>query len=141
MVDGILRFDNGLRFISEDKFLELSNGKLMDKDFVVLLRGTVGKIAIFRNNAEFSTGFINAQMLIVRMINKKLCDLFRLYSSSTFFQSLIANKTTGSAVRQMPANVVLNFLTPLPPLAEQQRIVAKIDQLMALCDNLEKQID
>jgi type I restriction enzyme S subunit len=33
------------------------------------------------------------------------------------------------------------FLIPLPPLAEQRRIVAKIDQLMALCDNLEKQID
>jgi type I restriction enzyme S subunit len=30
---------------------------------------------------------------------------------------------------------------PLPPLAEQQRIIAKIYQLMALCDNLEKQID
>ena len=29
----------------------------------------------------------------------------------------------------------------IPPLAEQHRIVAKIDQLMTLCDNLEKQID
>lgn len=32
-------------------------------------------------------------------------------------------------------------LVPLAPLAEQHRIVAKIDQLMALCDELEKQID
>ena len=30
---------------------------------------------------------------------------------------------------------------PLPPLLEQQRIVAKVDQLMACCDELEKQID
>jgi type I restriction enzyme S subunit len=29
---------------------------------------------------------------------------------------------------------------PLPPLAEQKRIVAKVDQLMALVDELEKQI-
>ena len=36
---------------------------------------------------------------------------------------------------------VSNLLFPLPPLAEQRRIVAKIDQLMALCDNLEKQIN
>ena len=33
------------------------------------------------------------------------------------------------------------MIIPLPPLPEQQRIVAKIDQLMALCDALEKQID
>jgi type I restriction enzyme, S subunit len=138
IVNGVLRFDNGLRFISEAKFSELSNGKLIDKDFVVLLRGTVGKMASFRTNSEFSTGFINAQMLIVRMLNKEFCDFFSWYSSSNFFQSLIANKITGSAVRQMPANVLLDFIVPLPPLAEQRRIVVKIDQLMARCDELEK---
>jgi len=138
MVGGVLRFDNGLRFISEAKFLELSNGKLIDRDFVVLLRGTVGKFAIFRSTPEFSTGFINAQMLIVRMMNKEFCDFFSSYSSSILFQSLVSNKITGSAIKQMPANVVLNFLVPLPPLAEQSRIVAKIDELMARCDELEK---
>lgn len=34
---------------------------------------------------------------------------------------------------------IQNFVIPLPPLAEQHRIVAKVDELMALCDQLEQQ--
>lgn len=141
MVDGELSFDNNLRFISEDKFKKLSNGKLYDLDFVILLRGTVGKIAIYRANSKHSTGFINAQMIIVRMIDKELCNFFGRYSSSVFYQSAVAFKTTGSAVRQMPGNALSDFLIPLPPLSEQHRIVPKVDELIALCDNLKTRLN
>jgi type I restriction enzyme S subunit len=33
-----------------------------------------------------------------------------------------------------------SFVLPIPPLAEQRRIVAKLDQLMALCDQLKTQL-
>lgn len=44
-------------------------------------------------------------------------------------------KQTGQA--NVNGTILKNMLMPLPPLAEQHRIVAKVDELMALCDRLE----
>jgi type I restriction enzyme S subunit len=43
--------------------------------------------------------------------------------------------------RTLNSKSISELLIPLPPLAEQKRIVARIDELMALCDKLESQID
>ena len=40
---------------------------------------------------------------------------------------------------ELNTSTVISHLLPLPPLAEQQRIIAKIDELMLLCDQIESQ--
>jgi len=44
---------------------------------------------------------------------------------------------TSDSMKNISRDVILSMPVPLPPLAEQKRIVAKVDQLMALCDELE----
>src|SRR5205823_6466821 len=44
-----------------------------------------------------------------------------------------------TTVDHLSSGQIENVVVPLPPLAEQKRIVAKVDELMALCDRLEAQ--
>jgi type I restriction enzyme S subunit len=45
--------------------------------------------------------------------------------------------TTGTAQPTIALRPLRNFTAPVPPLSEQRRIVAKVGELMALCDRLE----
>ena len=135
-MDGaIMSFEN-VRYISETKFSELRNGKLQDKDFICLLRGSVGKCAIFVADERHHTGFICAQMVIIRCADVAVSDYLKVYLSSPYYLKYIDSKVTGTAVRQLPAKELSNVLIPLPPLAEQKRIVAKIEQMLPLCERL-----
>jgi type I restriction enzyme S subunit len=61
-----------------------------------------------------------------------------------FFETLnvtgeIAKFRKGVGISNMSGKALASIPVPLPPLAEQKRIVAKVDELMALCDRLEEQ--
>ena len=56
-------------------------------------------------------------------------------------QKLLSDNATGMTAKGIKAARLKELLFPVPPLPEQHRIVARIDQLMALCDRLDQQID
>ena len=78
-----------------------------------------------RMSSEMDTSFI-----YIAMSSEPSRDFLRSRASGTSGTMPKINQTT---LKSLPI--------PIPPLAEQRRIVAKIDQLMALCDYLEQQID
>ena len=118
---------NNLRYISQAKFDELGNGKLQNNDFVCLLRGAVGKWASFETNETITTGFINAQMVIIRPQSKSFTEWLKVYFSSPLFSQLCENFTSGTAVAQMSAKDLSKFYVPIPPYNEQIRIYNQIE--------------
>ena len=118
---------NNLRYISQAKFDELGNGKLQNNDFVCLLRGAVGKWASFETNETITTGFINAQMVIIRPKFKSFIEWLKVYFSSPLFSQLCENFTSGTAVAQMSAKDLSKFYVPITPYNEQIRICNQIE--------------
>jgi type I restriction enzyme S subunit len=52
----------------------------------------------------------------------------------------LATYFTGVGIKHFTGKGLASFVFPLPPISEQQRIVAKVDELMALCDKLDAQL-
>jgi type I restriction enzyme S subunit len=64
--------------------------------------------------------------------------VYHFLNSNVFrFQLGESNTTT---VNQLTQKMLRNILIPFPPFADQKRIVEKVDELMSLCDELEKYI-
>lgn len=57
------------------------------------------------------------------------------------FKPKFASMGAGGAQPNISREKIIATVIPLPPTAEQQRIVAKVDELMALCDKLEEQTE
>ena len=82
--------------------------------------------------------FITSNTLVLENNWKYLSQKFYYYSISASDKAQIV---TGSAQPQVTATNINPFIVPVPPLAEQHRIVAKVDELMLLCDQLEQQTE
>ena len=126
-----IKITEATKYIKDEKFKQLNSGKLINNDIVFCLRGSVGKHGIFNVTNHYKTGFINAQLIIIRMHNKINIQYIDNYFDTPLFKEILAKYISGSAVTQISATLLQQLLFPLPPLKEQERIVKKVDELMA----------
>ena len=62
--------------------------------------------------------------------------LYMYFLLSPQFQQQLLDNCTGTTAKGIKADKLKHFLIPLPPLAEQKRIVAKLEELLPLCERL-----
>ncbi|WP_201790198.1 restriction endonuclease subunit S [Campylobacter devanensis] len=126
-----LRKDN-LLYVSQKQYDLLRTGKLQKEDFAICIRGSLGKFCFY----PLEVGAIASSLVILRaneIINKKY---LYYYLCSGFFYEEIKRFNNGTAQPNLAAGDLIKFLFPLPPLAEQEKIVEIIEQMLPLCEKL-----
>lgn len=128
--------DDRLLCLSDEQYHKLGNGKLQKGDMAVCIRGSLGKHGVF----PFENGAIASSLVILRnYFERFLCQEFLdLYLDSPLFFSEIKKHDNGTAQPNLAARSLERFLFPLPPLAEQKRIVGRLEELLAMCKRLNK---
>ena len=68
--------------------------------------------------------------------NTAIPELFMYFILSPQFQKQLLDNCTGTTAKGIKADKLKHLIIPLPPLAEQKRIVEKLEQLLPLCERL-----
>jgi type I restriction enzyme S subunit len=110
---------------------------ILKKNDILFARtgGTVGKSYLVKDVPEES---IYAGYLIRTRYSKSLCpEYMKYFMESALYWTQLKNGTIATAQPNCNGKTLAKMLLPLPPLAEQKRIVEKLEQLLPLCGRLE----
>jgi len=126
------------KFISEDEHLELTKRCKPEKGDILLSKvGTTGIPVLIEDEVEFS---IFVSVALLKFPNNLINSKFLLnIIQSPFVQEQAQGNTRGVGNKNWVLTSIANTLIPLPPLTEQQQIVAKLNRLLAEIDNLKTQ--
>lgn len=132
-----LIFDD-IKFISDEVQKQMIGTQVLANDLLLnITGGSLGRCALVPNN--FEEGNVSQHVCIIRGI-RMLPKFYHFLVLSPYFQTLIFSSTTGAGREGLPKYNLELFTIPLPPLEIQERIVAKLDDLMGYCDALEEQV-
>ncbi len=101
--------------------------------------GTLGRMAIYDSNVnQYGWAAADSHVTVIRTLPEfSNYQYLYYYFASNEVQSVIEDKSDGSTKqKELSQETVRKYLVPLPPLAEQKRIVAKIEQLLGEINKL-----
>lgn len=126
--------DNEL-FISQNLFDEFSkSGVPHPGDLMVTAVGTLGKTYIVQPDDHFY--YKDASVLCFENYAKINAKYLKMVMHSELMGYQIKSNSGGTTVSTLTIIRMNDYLLPLPPLAEQKRIVAKLDELLPQIDSL-----
>ena len=99
--------------------------------------GTVGRVCLFKTDSKYPIVVADSHVTVVRS-TRLISEIYiKYFLSSPHIQDNIEDMCSGSTKqKELALNTIKNLLVALPPLAEQKRIVEKLDKLLADIEEL-----
>ena len=130
--------DKSDRFINLDTFNRLNCTQLQTGDILIArLPNPIGRACVFPDLNQMAITVVD--IAILRLLNVSYDEYVVHAINSNTFRAQVEAFGKGATRFRVATGNLKTLLLPLPPIAEQHRIVAKVDELMALCDQLENQ--
>lgn len=124
--------------IGADTLKRLEVFRLKEGDIVMARRGEMGRCAIV---TKVEDGWLSGTgSLVLRMPVGMYAPFLALLIGAPEAREYLCGASVGTTMQNLNQSILAKMPVGVPPLAEQRRIVAKVDELMALVDALEAQL-
>ena len=135
IVNGTISSKN-IMYISKDKSIELERYKLEVNDIVLARRGDLTKCTIVGNEqVDFICGTGSFFLHLISV----LPQYFQLVYMSSYVQIILTTECVGATMNNLNQSVLSQILFPLPPLAEQKRVVARTKYMLSIITTLDNE--
>ena len=129
MKDGGVSTDN-LLYVPKDIYPSISRYIINSSDVFITVAGTIGRIGKIPPELDGANLTENADRLVIHLIDQ---DWLISFLQSPYIQYQIADCTTKVGQPKLAIARIENLLIPLPPLAEQRRIVKALSNVLPYC--------
>ncbi len=127
-------------YISQETHDKMSNTVVEPNDILLNITGaSLGRCAIYPEVNGAAN--VSQHVTIIRPTETAIRRYLHYCIMSPYTQGMVWGRQVGMAREGLSKKVLEQFEIPLPPLNEQHRIVAKVDELMALCDALKARLN
>lgn len=116
---------------------ELPKVSVRQGDLVICEGGEPGRAAIWKEPRDF---VIQKALHRFRCGNNVLPEYMLLCLEHDYFSGRLSRYYTGATIKHLTGRSLAEYAIPLPPIAEQYRIVKRVDELMLHCDQLERRL-
>jgi type I restriction enzyme, S subunit len=126
MKNGSVMLDN-IKFIPVDIYEKIKNYTISKDDVYITVAGTIGQVGLIPEELDNANLTENADKLVMYSNYKEY--IYHILSSN-FIQYQIKEHTTKVGQPKLAIKRIKELIIPIPPLEEQKRIVAKIEEIM-----------